>query len=225
MSSPAWTDGTWTAAYAVSKPDFQSPIPNDSERYVFTQDYMQTGATWTKLDLNTAHVDFPDFVLVSEGPRQNEGGDVIKWTRTYAKKPPTWDEVSGSLSYRFIGYGGFFFTGSDVPLPSTVGRHPFSDVVPVKIVRDYFLVGAGGDYSTSEDIPSIAQFFPAYDIEPGLGVDYIVNSPPFSFATIPTRDDYELMVADKVWLVAEASRIDRWMGNIFCRETRYVQAK
>ncbi len=234
-----WTDGTWTAAYAISAPEFSSPIPGVSTAYVLTQDFMQLLANFTPLALNTAHPDYATFYLVSESPRIPMGGGVVKWTRTYAAVPATHDEFE-KHAYNFIGAVGVF--GFNVA--TVAGRERKVLSVNSRVSRDYFLIGAGQTYTTAGEIPvtRATQYCQGSIYIPA---DYTFDT------TIPTTAEYQAAVAeacDDGWaasvttqtidatgavtahafhgqLVAEDSGLARWMGNIWVRETRYVLAQ
>ena len=213
-------DGNYEVAEAVSGLTFIAPLPHTSENLVLRQDFMQHQDDFEALELNTPHPDFTDFRLVEEGDKQNLGGGVLRWTRTYAKKPESWSETGGNTIYAFIGFDGTFGGGVNVTVVS--GRPRTSKVVPVRIQRDYFLVGFDGDYDTSEDIPTIAEQKYYYDTE-AFAVDYLSDSPPYVTATTPSTTNYIAMIGDEI--VIERSTVARWMGNIFVRETRYVVAE
>lgn len=240
--SAVWTDGTWTAAYAVTGPVFSSPIPNTTAQYVLEQDFMQLRANWTPLALNTPHTSsvlaYPQFRLVSEGPRADMGEGICRWTRTYAKVPDSWSEQNGTVSYNFIGYLG---TGG-VNVPDAVPqRERFVKVVPVRLQRDYFLTGPGGDYLTDKDIPLLEEqeyYYPSRQNGEVIHVpvDYlnsketIVITPggseiEFDYDTIPSRKNYKKWVKQGSEIIPETSHVARWMGNIFVRETRYIVAQ
>jgi hypothetical protein len=234
-----WTDGTWTSAEAVTNPEFESPIPGSSAAYVLRQDFVILLANWSALALDTAHGTYSDFKLVAEGPRVDLGGGVCRWTRTYAKVPATWDDWE-SYAYNFIGRTGTF----GINIETVTGRERFTAVVPCRVRKEYFRCASGETYTTPGAIPVNRQLFYCYG-NIGLPVDYLFD------ATAPTNANYSTMITDAAtngWsasvatqtidtdgdvtmgtaggqIIAEDSRIVRWMGNIWCRETRYVLAQ
>lgn len=235
-----WTDGTWTAASAVGNPVMESPIPGDSAAYVLKQDFVIFLANWAALALDTAHGTYSDFKLAEEGPRQDQGGGVCRWTRTYAKVPATYDDWE-MYSYNFIGAAGDF----GVNVTTTTGRERKTFPVPCRVHKEFFRCAAGETYTTPGAIPVNKAFVYCFG-SLWLQGDYLGP-----VDTVPTSTDYGSMITDAAtnkWsasvatqtiasdgdvtmgtaggqIVAEDSRIVRWLGNIWCRETRYVLAQ
>lgn len=217
------SDGVFTVAKEQGPARLSAPFPEVNSRYVLEQDYMQDFDSYSPLALNTAHPTLATYKLVQETQLQDAGCGVAMWTRVYAQVPATRTRIEGTTNYHFIGFGGLVFTGINVDLPSVDGRPRFNRVVPLQVVRNYYLVGAGGSYATDDLIPVIpAQEY--YEGTPSNPMDYLTNNPPFAFATTPTRDDYQDMIDDEEWIAAEASSVTSWMGNIYVQETRYVKA-
>lgn len=203
-------------------------IPNQSTVYLIEQDYVQNFADFTPLALNTLHPTEANFRLVEETPLEDFGGGVAKWTRVFAKVPATWSELA-TLSYSFVGYLGT--TGLDAA-GLFGGRERFSRNVNAKVTRDYFLVGVGGSYASELNIPMIAltlYLSPGYGLSNPSDTDFIglaaAYSPPFT----PSRETYEGWVAADAagassFHIVARSIIQRWRGNIWCREVHYVKA-
>lgn len=251
LTDVSYRDGMTDAA-SVGIPNFTAPFAGVNIDYVLTQDYMQLLANYTPLALNTAHPDYSDFVLVSEGPHQDQGGGVVRWTRTYAKTPAGRQDYA-SLAYNFIGYLGL--TGINV----TPIQYRPRVVIPVscRIQYDYFLCGTGGSYATPDLIPTISEYkyyqpvgtftliagvvtgTPTYPnpIQAalyGIPVDYLSDASgafgaPTAYGrivigTVPTRTDYINNIIGTE-IAAEPSQLSRWQGNIFVRTTKYVIAR
>src|SRR5512146_759864 len=144
-ATPTYVDGDFTVAEPVSLPVFSSPIRATTAEYIFTQDWMQYRADFLPLALNTPHPsagqnpDYSAFLLVSEGPRQDIGGGVVKWTRTYAKVPDPYDEFE-SYSYPFIGLEGRWNIGNQGNTVAVTGRPRKSAIVNSRVRHEYFLV-------------------------------------------------------------------------------------
>jgi hypothetical protein len=228
---------------------------------------MQYFANFVECDLNTAHPVYTNgvttggvtwagltFRLVEEGPREHQGGGIVKWNRTYAATPATYSEWE-SFIYTFPGYVG--------NQPSTTGTGPFArdpQVLRVesRLLQEFFLTGTGTSYPTAGDIPVVmAQKFRIHtgalwwvDVLPSL-----TDNPPFPIASTPSRSTYESWIGNAItskwssgivryaWgtpsapaltdtsdaspgqIAAEDSSISRWMGNIWRRTTRYVLAQ
>lgn len=213
-------DNGWTVATAHGPARKVAPLPNVSTIYVTEQDYVQNVDSFASLDLNTPHPTEPGFVLVQETPYEDFSAGAVKWTRVYAKVPDSWSEANGTYAYNFIGFLGIW--GINVTVIS--GRPRYTYTVPVKVVRDYFLTGIGGLYATSLDIPLIPEQ-QYYITSVHFPVNELWDNPPFSNSSTPTRAVYEGWITTGSYIAVEASNIIRWMGNIFCRETKYVKAQ
>lgn len=238
-----YADGTLDVAEACGVPEFGSSIPSSTDNDFFVQPFMQLLKDFLPLALNTAHfdADFTDWVLVKEGTKQHAGGGMVKWNRTYAIVPDSWDdwEIYG---YPFIGYQGIYLAGNigNVNPVAVTGRPRETQKVDSRVHRDYFLVGPGLTYETAGEIPILIgqQYYAG-----GLGgqkTDYIMDA--FG-GTSPTRTAYEVWVANadsNAWtgdwvgavspvnpsqLLAENSTLTRLHGNIWVRASRFVLAQ
>lgn len=221
---PLYVDGDFTVAQWCSLPVLSSPIPHDKTEYVLKQEWCVFRKNFTPIDIQTAHPssgmtpDYSTYLLCDESDREDIGGGIVKWTRTYAKKPATWSQVEGNYAYDFIGLAGNFGIGDLV-----TGRKRFNKAVPLKVTRDYYLIGSGGDYATSDLIPINAEqlyyFTNAY-----WPIDFLFDSPPFSAASNPSLTAYLALVSGGSYINVEASSVDQWLGNFFVRTTRQVKA-
>lgn len=255
-ANPFYVDGDFTIPVACSLPALSSPISATTAEYVLMQDWTQSRKTFAPTPLNTGHPssgmtpDYSAFKLVSEGPRNDTGGGIVKWTRTYAKQPASHDEFE-SYAYPYIGFVGTFSSSGGT---IATGRPRASQLVTSRVRNDYFLVGSGQAYATAGAIPIIrAQGYYA-GATPGpaeaIVTDYITDGFTSTEtgdvipATVPSRTLYNHWINDAnnfVWaggssiyastpgfpgqIVAEDSRLSRWMGNIYCRQIRYVLAQ
>ena len=92
---PIYVDGNFDVAEPIGLPVFSSPLRSTTAEYTFTQDWMMRRKRFAPTPLNTAHPsyrqfpDYSDFKLVAEGPRQDVGGGMVKWSRYQAKVNPT----------------------------------------------------------------------------------------------------------------------------------------
>lgn len=252
-ANPPFVDGDWSVPNP-NLPVFESPIDATTKPYVFTQQFTQGLEFWEPEPLNSPHdsagmdPDYSDYFLVKEGPRQDIGGGMVKWTRTYAIVPDSYDDFQ-SYSYPFIGIVGVIqsasgFGGSGTPNPVQVtGRPRLSHTVTTRVRHDFFKVGPGAPYASAGNIPIV----PAQDyVMPSLGntfpVEQLDDARLSIPATIPSRTTYLGWIANVVaatssnpWgvavgsgqFVAEDSRLTRWrnFGTIFERETRYILAQ
>ena len=214
-----YQDGTFTTARAVSLPVFSAPFSDQgvTTDYVLTQEWMQALTSYSPLALDTPHPDYADFMLAKEGEKRDIGGGMVQWTRTYAKLPADFSQPNGNISYNFIGFAGV----GGINVPSASYRPRITEAVPVKLVRAFFRTA-----DPLSDIPFIEATRYYFQAQPNQDVDLLQDNPPFENVTVPTRTEYEaLIAADDFNIVAEASRISIWMGNIYIRETSYVKAR
>ncbi|HOP99105.1 MAG TPA: hypothetical protein PLK78_16935 [Verrucomicrobiota bacterium] len=215
-------DGDFTVATACSAARKSFPFPGDNTSFIVEQDFMQFFANFTPLALSTPHPTFTDAYLVEETPLQDLGGGVARWTRRYAQIPATRNEYE-AFAYQFVGYIGITW---GINVPTFPGRHRFTKTVVSRLKHEYFLCATGQTYETPDLIPIIpAQAYKFND----LVVDYLWDSSgPHAVAVAPSepsRAEYEAWVAAGAEIVAEDSRISRWLGNIYERVTRYVVAQ
>lgn len=290
-AAPTYVDGDFTTAQPCGLPVFSSPIPGSSAEYLFRQPFMQFRKDIAALALGTAHPstgktpDYSSFVLVAEGEKQDLGGGIVKWERTYASLPASHDEWE-SYGHNFIGSSPLG------PLASAtqVGRNRFTRTVTSRVQHDYFVVASGTETDYLKNSPGNIPVIRAFDcvsqcLITGTQVgswyqksDYVADSVVSSnvgilVPTVPTESQYALMIQDAAkngWgagtsfqkltdanpplvdltgaqtystaqtaftkrnfpavtsfygqLVAEESRLSRWQGNIYLRQTRLVLA-
>lgn len=234
--APDYTDGDQTTAQPVSVPEFAAPIPGVATQYVFKQDFQMALASFSTTALLTAHPssgqtpDYSAWLLALESDFRDIGGGQIRWTRTYAKKPSSWNDME-TVNYSFIGFYGL--TGINVTAVS--GRYRLSRPVPCKVVYDYFIGdGTSQGGATINDITDVPLIAETRYYAPGsatLETDFLADAPPFVTATTPSRATYEGWItadAAGTWSIVYAtSRVTRWLGfgKIYQRETRYVKAQ
>jgi hypothetical protein len=240
--TPSYRDGVFSTAARVSLPVLSSPIPGVVTEYVLTERWQQYRRDFTPLAINTLHPEYKvanswerDFFLVSEGPRQDMGGGVVQWDRTYAAVPAQHSEFEAFV-YNFIGYCGTW----GINVETATGRERFQRAVMSKVVHDYFKVDMtlGSDAAPIYKLPgNIPMNVEQQYYESGfatLSTDYLKDTPPFTTASSPSRTTYEGYVSDATtnkWaattglIVAETSKLSRWMGDIWLRTTRYVLAQ
>src|SRR5947207_7549242 len=178
---PIYVDGNFDVAEPIGLTVFSTPLRSTTAEYTFTQDWMMRRKRFAPTPLNTAHPsyrqfpDYSDFKLVAEGPRQDVGGGMVKWSRTYAKVPASHDEFE-SYAYAFIGFLGLWTVGNLSTSVQATGRPRQSHIVTSRVQHDYFLTGPGGSYATPNLIPIIkGQRYLAETIGPAgpLDVEYV----------------------------------------------------
>ncbi len=231
----AYTSGDHSIATAVSLPEFTAPFEGVNIDYVLTQDFQQLKASYVSTALNTAHPTEADFILVSEGPRKDISGNRWQWTRTYAKVPATYSQPQ-STTYNFIGFYGTFGVG----VTTATGRSRENLTVSARVQYDYFLTGIGGTYATPYLIPIIQEtrYYAAFTgatvnntftdyigYSQSAAVPQLAYPVPPALTAYPSREVYEGWITAGTEIVAQASQVRRWMGNIIERETIYTKAR
>lgn len=101
---------------------------------------------------------------------------------------------------------------SSIPVPA---RDPFTSQVDVALEMDYFLPGVTSGITTVDDI-TLTQTFRPLDAA-GDTTDTL------SATTIPTAAEYFAMVTSGEFIPVECD-LERYLGNIYRRVTRYVRA-
>lgn len=266
------TDNGFSTAAQHGPPRFFAPFDGDNTFYVIEQDYVISQASFAATTLNTVAdstqvcpggTTFGSFKLQKESqPAPVNCGDIVLWTRTYVSTPNSRNEAS-TTNYKFIGYAGdttLLKVNSGGVLQNysgatyVQGRRPFTQTVPLTIVKDYFLCGSGGTYATPDLIPvNLAQkyyfqlgttsiatgvmtFTPTYatgspaDIANGIPTEYICDASGAAYyyspiGSNPTRTAYQALVTAGSLITVEDSSITRWMGNVWERTTKKVTAR
>lgn len=221
------TDGTFSSASACGAARKSFPFDGDNTSFIVEQDFMIAFASFSPLALSTAHPTFTSAYLVKESPLEDLGGGIAKWTRTYAQIPATRNEWA-THTYTFPG-----FYGSRVPPYSQYfditgdERDPFTTVATSRLYHEYFLCASGQTYTTPANIPVVTRQLFTLDGRPTQPTDYLVDhtANPALTETDPSLPDYLDMIDNGDEIVAEDSTLQRWMGDIYVRITRYIVAQ
>lgn len=229
LPKPIYIDGDYTVPNPVSAPVFSSPLPGVAAQVVLTQVFQQFNEWFEPTALNTPYPtdlnpDYEDFVLCSESERQDIGGAIVSWTRTYAKVPDTRYEGT-SMTFNFPGLVGTYTTPGTSSTFNVTLR--LSQTLPVtsKMRVDYFLCGTGGSYSDLSLIPVIQHTRFYLPIMNGVSEVGKQDVTILDTATVPTTAEYQADQAGGLFdIVAQDSQVTRWMGNIFQRTTLYIPA-
>lgn len=144
--------------------------------------------------------------LVGESAPRNFGGGLIEYTREFAEIPPERTDFS-SYVYEFSGY----LAGYSVANPQ--GRNPIIKTVVCKIEYKYFLT----------DEPEDIELLQPQEYLGSGGAGFPVDGMLLGDVSTPSKDDYIDLIKG-TWIIAEASNLSIWRGNIHARRTVRVKA-
>ena len=229
-------DGTFSTAAAAGAARTSYPIPGDLTAKVISQDYMQTFADYTAPTISTAHGTFSTAYLVGDSELQDIGGGIARFTREWATIPAVRNEW-GTWGYQFPGY----YSVSAGPTPYSQyfyvngnARDPFTLTAKSRMYHEYFLCKAGQTYATPDLIPVIDAQVWSMVTNTNARILYLIPTGTFGTDSNPTLEAYLALVAGGAGFgtgaavgefVAEASTVDRYMGEIYVRITRYVRSR
>lgn len=228
-------DGALTTAQTVGGARKSFPFEGDNATFIVEQDYHVMLANYSPLALDTAHGTYTNAYLVRETELENIGGGVVKFTRIYAQIPASRNEYA-TFAFQFPGlrgalnppYAFIYWTVSDD------GRDPFLDRSNSRMRYEYFLCATGQTYETPDEIPILDALDFALVGNSSSRNHYLLKAGVYWSNTNPTMEAWLSLVAggtgigtgsDVGEFIAEDSEIERWMGNIYVRRTRYVKAK
>jgi len=230
------TDGTFTTAALHGNFRRSFPIPRDPTAQLIEQDFQILAGSFAPLALDTAHPTVTTAYLVEEGPQSDIDGGMVQWTRRYATVPADRDDYE-TFGYTFPGlydvsaappYNQYWVAEVDG------GRDPFPDKVNSRLHHEYFLCKADETYETPDEIPIIQGLEFTLTTNANVRQQYLLPEGVFGADSVPSREEWEALIAGSTGIgtgaaagefVAEDSDIVPYMGNIWCRITRYVKAK
>lgn len=230
-------DGAVTSAQVQGGPRKSFPFEGDNASFVLEQDYIVALTSFSPLALDTAHGTYTNAYLVKESQQENIGGGLVKWTRTYAQIPASRSDYE-TFNFKFPGY--LATTGTVTPpydsywVQTGNGRDPFTATSNSRMLSEYFLCASGQTYETPSEIPILEVIKFTLALNDQARIDYLLSDAGGYWSdSQPTREEWEDLIAGGAGIgtgaaagefIAEDSRITRWMGNIYCRQTRYVKA-
>lgn len=214
-------DGDLTTPQPIGTPRISLPFSGkgDQSTLVYEQDFIQIASLFVPLSANSIHPTISNAYLVLESDlRPINLAGVAMWTRRYAVIPQTRNE-GGSIAYQFPG---LTVIGSNATL-----RIPYTWTVSCRVQLDYYLVGPNGAYSSVIQLPVIERqryYLPGMAGGIGTDVDTLVSAAS-EIPTTPTTETYQSWISSGYEIVAEASIMSLWQGNIWQRATKYIIAR
>jgi hypothetical protein len=198
----------WTVATPIGGIRHESPLlPFSNEVLLFHQDFVQLAAYFVALDYNTINLDIADApaYLINESPREDYGGNCLRWTRSWARVPSSYDIPGGIYQYEFPGFDP---DRDPIVLPAALTIH-----------RDFFLCGNNGVFPQWQDIP----------VNLGLRIrdtdGFVVSPRLLDVDTSPTLAEYQALVNAGEVIQIEDSKIVPIFGSIFVRDDFFVKAQ
>jgi hypothetical protein len=224
MSNIKYFSGDFTVAMPVGILRNESPLlPELNDVLIFHQDYVQLLSSWGAQDYNTLNPDLlgaPAY-LFNESEREDFGGGVVRWTRSWARVPSSYGKAGGTYPYPFPGFDS----------PSTsASRDVIKKPVAMEILRDFFLCGLGGVFDSWQEIPIIPAFQP-YEIQADPAditcFTDTLRDPDGAgdLGTFPSISQYKARVAADEILDVEDSKVTNFRGGIYMRERYTVRAQ
>lgn len=229
------TDGALTTAQTVGGARKSFPFEGDVSSFIVEQDYHVLLASYSPLALSTAHGTYTNAYLVRESALENIGAGVVKFTRTYAQIPATRNEY-GTAAFQFPG-----LLGTQNPPYAFIywqtlddGRDPFTDTTRARTAYEYFLCETGQTYTTPGAIPILAKSYFYIAANTSSRNAYLLPAGVYPSDSVPTKEEWIALAAGGSGIgtgagtgefIGEDSKVSRWMGNIYCRETLYLKAK
>jgi hypothetical protein len=228
------------------------PFAANQSAIVFEQEFMVALSAYLPLPLNTpyntawsigwypVYADLAACFLVEEGPLEHVGAGIVRFKRKFANLPTT-RNVPESYGYTIPAWtdGTNTRISSSRILASRVqlDYYVYDDLgllnglIPGLFPAAHRLNAATGMFPQGLILPEMRYFKPgAGSVANNLLLDpdeplQDDTSPPTGSATNPTYSQYISWVANKYEIVAEASSLELWMGNIYQRKTRFVQVQ
>lgn len=216
-----------------------NPFAANQTTIIIEQDFMVAQAYYLPMPLNSLYnpawsvgwsnnyANLENCYLVEESRLEDQGGGIVKFRRKFASLPPTRNERESYMaSFPALSNG-------------TDSRLPIQRIAASRIQNDYVLLGTFGYPDLGVTLPEMRYFkamdsplsaiYGNYLIDPDQA---LTDADPTDPSSNPTNPSFSQYVA---WLngigctgglapeiIAEASTFTRWLGNIYCRSTRFV---
>lgn len=184
----------------------------DASHVVFSQPYVQQWTSYAPPTLNASTTIGGTTVYgVGDDGLSDAGAGLVSFDRQWANVPDAhFDYETTSVTYP--GY--------------TETREPYAQTTQAQIKFEYFLVGPSLTYETPDEIPLIAET----RMTSTAGEDaYLLSGNVYinfdGGGTTPTIEAYQVWVTAGTYEIVVDCRVEQYLGNIWARITRRVQAK
>lgn len=191
---PSFTQETPVGDFILSYPFGEA----DPTALIITQRFWQLRANYQRPSPNALNNSaYSSARFIDDSTFRDVGMGITEWTRTWAIVPAS--------RYEYESYA-FTFPGFDVIGAS---REPFTRAVTSRVTYDYFLLGAGGYYSSPDEIPLLSLW--------SFTASYLTDD------TSPSYTTYQGYIGSSYAINLE-SNLRRWQGNIYERANREINA-
>ena len=224
MSNVKYRSGDFTVDMPVGLLRNESPLlPELNDVLIFHQDFMQRADCFTALPYNSIYPGLlnPAY-LFDESPREDIGGNIFKWTRSWVRVPSSYGKAGGVYPYTFPAFDG------------TPGRNARKVSVAMEITRDFFLCGRSGVYGSWQDIPITRAFIP-YRVNEDDPTDqtnilaFVHGQQDDALAddgsTWPTLSQYKSLISTNQRLIVEDDKVTNFRGGVYMRERMTILAQ
>ena len=191
--------------------------------------------------------------LVEEGPLEHIGAGIAKFQRKYANLPPTrnlFESYAHTIPAFTVDDAQTLARNSSSKIVASRIQLDYfvydsldllTGIIPGVFPGTHRLDATTGIFPTGLILPEMAYFepdpffgtpgaSPLNAIEMNLIINFagvseaLVDPTSISAGSNPTSSQYKAWIAAKYEIVAEASSLSQWMGNIYQRQTRFVVA-
>lgn len=213
-------DGTYTTAESCGPLTPSKPFGDrDPAATIYTQRFVVLAANYVAPTIGAAHGTIATAYCVGDANFEALPQGLLEYDRQWATVPANRNEW-GTFPADFPGllgdlnppYNQYWITDPDG------GRDPIvAEVVRSRLYHEYF----------KTDTPDTIAVIPRFKLilnSSGAAVTFALPAGVYPSDTTPTKEDYEAMISAEDEIVAEDSTLERWLGNIYVRVTRYVVA-
>ena len=184
--------------YPMGQPSVAYPLKEDQNyARVWNQPFIVTGVSVPATGLSTDW--FSGSYVVGESDREPLGSDLYAFTRTYAEVPASHNTFE-SLAYVFPGLFSF----------ASGYRATFSKPVVSRVAHDYYYADNPATITLSGAQTYLWNGF---------------DTQTLNTYTVPTVATYSGWIGTAQEIVAEDSRLVRYAGSIWDRQTRFIKAQ
>lgn len=219
-------DGTFTTASAIGQLARSYPLGDrDPTAILYSQPFMVFTANYAAPVLGSTNGTYATAYCIGDVNFEPLGQGLVTYTRQWATVPASRNEF-GSFAFQFPGLYGTLAPPYNAYWDGDIGdgRDPVAKTVVSRLRHEFYLCTTGQTYETPQEIPVLKAFAVSLVGNADAVMPYCLPAGIFGSDTVPTKEDYQADIAAATELVAEDSTIERYLGLIYSRITRYVKA-